>query len=103
MANTEPKSGPKGNTNVILAYLLGPIYLLIEKKDKTLRFYAWQATFIIAALIILNIVISILHLWMFTSLVGLGATVLWIFLVVKAYQGEKIVLPIIGEWAQKYA
>jgi len=26
------------NTSAVVAYLLGPIYLLLEKKDKNLRF-----------------------------------------------------------------
>jgi uncharacterized membrane protein len=37
------------------------------------------------------------------TLVGLGFFILWIFLIVKAYQGQKLVLPIIGQLAEKQA
>ena|SRR3989338_10952851 len=87
----------------VIAYLIGPIYLLIEKEDKTVRFHALQATFLYVTLVVVNMIISILGLWFLTSLVSLGAFILWIVLMVKAYQGEKVVLPVIGEYAQKYA
>lgn len=94
---------PTNNSQAIVAYLLGPIYLLIEKANKELRFYALQATFLWLAVILVNFILGIVRLWFLTQWVGLAATVLWIYLVVKAYQGQKIVLPVIGELAQKYA
>jgi uncharacterized membrane protein len=36
-------------------------------------------------------------------LINLGLFVLWIFLVVKAYQRDRLVLPIIGPLAEKQA
>jgi len=87
----------------VIAYIIGPIYLLIEKEDKTVRFHALQATFLYVALVIVNMIISILQLWFLSSLVSLGAFILWIVLMVKAYQGEKVILPVIGEYALKYA
>lgn len=103
MVNTTSSSGSKGNSGVIIAYLIGPIYLLIEKKDKTLRFHALQATFLFLALIVINVIVSTLRLWAISPLISLGATILWIILIVKGYQGNKIVLPIIGPMAEKYA
>ena len=102
---TTPSTPSKVDSKVacVIAYIIGPIYLLIEKNDKTVRFHALQATFLYVALIAVNMVISILQLWFLSSLVSLGAFILWMVLMVKAYQGEKIVLPIIGEYAQKYA
>jgi len=102
---TSPINPQKVDTKVasVIAYIIGPIYLLIEKEDKTVRFHALQATFLYVALVIVNMIISTLGLWFLSSLVSLGAFILWIVLMVKAYQGEKIVLPVIGEYAQKYA
>ena len=34
---------------------------------------------------------------------SLGLLVLWIFLMYKAYNKERFVLPVIGEWAEKQA
>jgi len=36
-------------------------------------------------------------------LIGLGFFVLWIFLMIKAYQGQKFMLPILGPLADKQA
>jgi uncharacterized membrane protein len=40
---------------------------------------------------------------MLTALVGLFAFVMWIILMVKAYQGERFKLPIAGDLAEKYS
>jgi uncharacterized membrane protein len=40
---------------------------------------------------------------MLRSLIGLAAFVLWIVLVIKAYQGQMWKLPVIGDLAEKQA
>lgn len=105
MTDTTPTTPVKTDPKIasVIAYIIGPIYLLIEKEDKTVRFHALQATFLYVGLVVVNMLISIFQLWFLSSLVSLGAFVLWIVLIVKAYQGEKVVLPVIGQYAQKYA
>ncbi len=91
------------NTSAVVAYLLGPIYLLLEKKDKNLRFYALQATFLWLVVVAANVILNLVNFWALTNIVGMVAFIVWLYLTFKAYQGEKIVLPVIGEYAQKYA
>lgn len=57
------------------------------------------------ALTILNIVFaSMLFLFGFlVSLINLLGIALWILLMIKAYQGEKFMLPVIGEIAEEWA
>ena len=75
-----------------------------------------QAILFGAAWIILWIVLSMLSVaiafvpfvgWMITALIylvlGLGGFILWLFLMYKAYQGEKFKLPIVGDMAEKNA
>lgn len=58
----------------------------------------------------LSIAFSILHLipfvgvifWVLNVITGIVAFILWIVLMVKAYQGERYKLPIAGEFAEKH-
>jgi uncharacterized membrane protein len=36
------------------------------------------------------------------TIVGIGILILWIILMIKAYQGEKFKLPIAGDLAEKW-
>jgi uncharacterized membrane protein len=87
------------------------IFLLIEpyNRNRFVRFHAFQCLFTCAALIVLQIVLSIfshiLPIIMFGvwGLLGLAELALWILLVVKAYQHEMFKLPIVGDLAEKQA
>ena len=99
--------------------IVGLIFLLIEpyNKNKTIRFHAFQSIFYCIAWIILGIGLGIFFMIMFTflpfglrhifglisNLVQLALFVGWIFMVVKAYQRDRFVMPIIGPLAQKQA
>ena len=37
------------------------------------------------------------------SVLGLGGLILWLYLMFKTYNGEKIVLPVVGPMAEKQA
>jgi uncharacterized membrane protein len=108
----------------LLCYLVGIItgilFLVLEpyNKSKFVRFHAFQSIFFfvawIAVWIVLAILSTILHIilgfWTAASLISLvhlvvwlGFFVLWIFLMIKAYQGQKFLLPIIGPIADKQA
>ncbi len=108
----------------LLCYLggliTGILFLVIEpyNKMKTIRFHAFQSIFLSIAWVGVWIVLAIfgavvhaiLPFWTAVSLmsllrlvVGLGFFVLWIFLMIKAYQGQKFMLPIIGQLADKQA
>jgi uncharacterized membrane protein len=87
------------------------IFLLIEpyNRNRFVRFHSFQSLFTCAALIILQIVLSffshIVPILMFGvwGLLGLAEVVLWILLVVKAYQHEMFKLPIVGDLAEQQA
>jgi uncharacterized membrane protein len=93
----------------LLSYLLGLItgiiFFLIEKKNKFVRFHAVQSMLVSVTIFILNIIFSIIPgvgniLVNFLFLAGL---ILWVVLMVKAYQGEMFKLPVIGELADQKA
>ena len=94
-----------------VTYLLGPVtgilFLLIEKQNSFVRFHAMQSTITFGALFLFNIALGIIPVlgWIvaiiLSPLIGLAAFVLWLFLMWKAYSGEKYKLPYIGEIAEK--
>jgi uncharacterized membrane protein len=100
----------------VLTFITGILFLVLEpyNRNRTIRFHAFQAIFLGVAWIVLWIAIGILFAMMgsvgfffgyffLRSLIGLCFFVLWIYLIVMAYQGKTIVLPIIGPLAQKQA
>ena len=107
--------GLTANTASALCYLLtfitGIIFLLLEpyNKNPTVRFHAFQAIFfgvgIIIFDVVLSMIVSILRLYFLGSflfmLVGLAFFLLWIYLMISAYQGKTVVLPLIGPLAQQ--
>lgn len=109
-------SGLAPNIAAALSYVLGLItgivFILIEKEDQFVRFHAWQSILLSVALIALSIAISIVAIipilgwiiaFIFAIVYPLVVLVLWVLLIVKAFQGAKWKLPYIGDMAEKYA
>lgn len=112
-------SGLDPNVAALLAYLLGIIggivFILIEKDNKFVRFAAAQSIVLSIVMYIimfaLPFVIGILAvatggigslLGLLMPLLWLGFVVIWIMLIVKAYQNQEWELPVIGKIARKY-
>ncbi len=97
------------NVSAMLSYSLGwvsgLIIILIEKEDDFVRFHAMQSIVTFGALTILSVAFGAMFMFMgiFTSLINIAGIVLWILLMVKAHQGEKYKLPVIGEMAEQWA
>ncbi len=106
------------NENVMgaLAYLLIPaiIFLVVEpySKNRFIRFHSFQSLFYCLASVAIQITLGILSsilafigigfvIAMIMPLVSLALFVVWIILVIKAFQGQKYKLPMIGDWAEK--
>jgi len=88
----------------------GVVFLNLEphRQNPTIRFHAWQSIFYCIAWFAITGMAGVFHvgffyLWFLSPFVGLAAFVLWVLLIVKAYNGEKFVLPLIGELAEKQA
>ncbi len=98
--------GLKARTAGVLCYLLtwvtGIIFILIERENRFVRFHAMQSILLFGGLGILQWIIS--HV-LFSGSVGLGIVefVCWIFLMVKAGQGKYYKLPVIGDYAERFA
>ena len=92
----------------VLGWLTGIIFLFIDKRP-FVRFHAMQSIILFGGIHILHIVLAFLfpalHLWSFlfaiSGLLSLVSLVLWILLMVKAYQNEWYKVPVVGDIAMQ--
>ena len=86
-----------------LGWVTGLIFYLIEKENKYVRFHAFQSIAVFGAMTVLLILLTAIPVigWMLIPIVYLLELVLWILLMIKAYQGEKFKLPVAGDLAEK--
>jgi len=102
----------------LLGFITGIIFLALApyNQSRPVRFHAFQSIFLSVAVIVIGIglgIISMLLLaisfWLGTlwgllqMLYGLAVFVLWLYMMLKSYQGHKVVLPIVGPLAEKQA
>jgi uncharacterized membrane protein len=94
----------------VLGLITGILFLLLApyNQNKTIRFHAFQSIFLNCAWIVLWIALSVILPFgveaVFLPVLSLAALILWIYLIWKTYEGKtKVVLPVIGEFAQKQA
>jgi uncharacterized membrane protein len=80
----------------VLGWVTGLILIFLEKENKFVRFHAVQSIVTFGALTVVIIIIN------FIPIVGwILAFILWIVLMIKAYQGQRFNLPWIGGFAEK--
>lgn len=101
-------SGGVSNARIlgVLAYLGGAIsgvvLLIVEKRDRFVRFHAMQSVVTFLAVLVLRLAVAglpvigaLLLLPFVVAVVGL-----WIFLMIKAWNGESYKLPYVGDFAE---
>ena len=102
-------TGMQANVAALLSYLAGfvtgIIFYVIEKENKFVRFHAMQSIIVFGFLFVLGIVIRMVPFIgvVLSPILWIGQIILWIVMMVKAYQGEKFKLPIAGDIAEKNA
>jgi uncharacterized membrane protein len=112
-------SRPKDNLIAASAYITfipAAVFVLVEpfKRNRFIRFHAFQSIFLAVATILIAIAIRILYsvltvipvvgyllAWLVIPVALLGWGIIWVVLVVKALQGEPFKLPFIGSLAEK--
>ena len=97
----------------LAGFITGIIFLVLApyNQNPRVRFHAFQSIFLNLAWIAVYLVLGILLMTpgliimsaMLHGIVSLAGFILWLFLMWKAYEGQSIVLPVIGPLAQKQA
>lgn len=119
-ATVETKDDNNENLMAALAYVLGflsgAVIFLIEKdkpdKSRFVIFHAMQSIVLSIVLIVISILLAIIAVipiigWIIAIIAGflypIVVLILWLLLIYKAYSGEEYRLPVLGEYAVKYA
>jgi len=102
-------------------FITGIVFLVLEpyNRSKTVRFHALHSIFFNATWLVLYVLVTVIVLvvaglgraplaggvlmMVFNAVLWLGGIALWVLMMVKAYQGQRLKLPIIGRLAVKYA
>lgn len=103
----------------VFGWVTGLIFVLIEKKNKFVRFHAWQSIIVFGGMTVLYIIVLIssytliympilgilisLLMSLVSLLLGIVGLILWIVLIIKAAQHKKFKIPIAGKYAEKLA
>lgn len=126
MADPVTQGGASGGTGLdpkvasLLAYLCSPftglIFLLLEKGNKDVRLHAWHSIVFGVACIVVSIAMSVVSGIMISIslalygafnilnlVISLGEFILWVMLMVRAYQGSILTIPVITDLARKQA
>jgi uncharacterized membrane protein len=108
-ARSKASTGLKPNVAGFLCYVLGwvsgLVFLLLEPKDKFVRFHAIQSLIVFGAISVAYAILFWIPIvgWVFGWILWALVFVLWIVLMAKAYQGEKYKVFIAGGIAEKHA
>jgi len=119
---TETSVGLSANVAGLLCYvglwISGIVFLVIEKKRKFVKFHAWQSIMTFGVLSVAQIIASgilaaigaatfsfglIAVAGILGTIIWVLTIVLWIILMIQAWNGKMWKLPWVGDWAEKQA
>lgn len=106
---TKTSTGIKENVAALLCYLAGwvtgLIFILLEQENKFVRFHAMQSIIVFGALSVIGVFLGFVPFFgaFLSGTVGLIGFVLWIVLMIRAYQGVHYKLPIAGDLAEQWS
>jgi len=101
-----------------LTFIPAIVFLILDpyKKNRFVRFHSVQCLLLCGAAIVFAIALKLASVVLFiipvlgpllvllvSTVVALAVVVIWLVLVVKAFQGEMFKLPLLGDFAEQYA
>jgi len=118
-ATEQSSTGLPANVAAALAYVLGPItgvvFLVLEKKNRYVRYHAAHSVAVGVALFVAGIALAVLSSvlaivpvlgWLVALMANLGFALatfaLWIFLLLQAMRGNEWEAPVVGKYARQY-
>jgi uncharacterized membrane protein len=116
MTEAAPQSGMNENSTCGLAYLtaIPAIIFLVSapyNQNANVRFHSWQSIFLCIAWFILWICLVIIGVIPFLNfldiilfpVLGIGMFILWLVLMINAFNGKRINIPFLSDFAAKQA
>ena len=89
----------------VVGWVSGIVFLLLEPKNKFVRFHAVQSIAVFGVITIAGIVLGFIPFvgWVIGWIIWVIGIILWILLMIRAYQGARYKLPWAGNLAEKYS
>jgi uncharacterized membrane protein len=100
--------------STLVTVITGIIFLLLEKRDAYVRFWAMQSVVFgiawFAVTLVFTVIHAILHaifwplglLWgLFSAVVYLGFVIVWIVMIIQAFSGKQWSIPYLGRIARE--
>ncbi|MBZ5610309.1 MAG: hypothetical protein LAP38_18760 [Acidobacteriia bacterium] len=117
-ANVGISDNVAGALCYLVGFITGILFLVLApyNQNRNVRFHAFQSIFLNVAWFVCWIVLTIvgiaLHvipvlgtmlMILLNFALGIGSLIVWIYMMIKTYNGERIVLPVIGSLAEQQA
>jgi len=120
----ESSTGMSANQAGLLCYVLvwitGIVFVVLEKKSTFVKFHAWQSIMTFGVLTVAHLILSTIlgeiaaatlplsfglanFAMVMGWIIGILGFILWIILMIQAYQGKMWKVPWAGDWAEKQA
>ena len=94
----------------VFGWVTGLIFFLMEKQNRFVRFHAMQSILFFGGLTVIRIILGFADIisipvlsglaWAAVGIIGLVG---YIVLLINAFQGKYYKLPLVGQYAEKYA
>jgi uncharacterized membrane protein len=81
----------------LFGFITGIVFLVVEKKSSFVKFHAMQSTITFLGLFVISLILG----WVpvIGVLILVLSLILWLLLMIKALQGIRYALPIVGKMA----
>ena len=87
----------------VLGWITGIVFLLVEKDNKFVRFHAWQSIITFGFVSVASFILNFIPLigTVLGIVLSVVSVIIWVVLMIKAYQGQMYKLPVAGDIAEK--
>ncbi|MGA3069754.1 MAG: hypothetical protein ABSD43_06010 [Terracidiphilus sp.] len=116
MPDETPQTGLSDNAASGLAYITiipAIIFLVVPpfNQKPIVRFHSWQSIFLCIGWIVIDVALHFIGripflgwpLLFLSPLVGLAFFILWLIVMIKAFNGQRFKIPVVGDLAEKQA
>ena len=83
----------------LLGFITGIVFLVVEKESRFVKFHAMQSTITFLILLVISLILGWIPV--IGVLILVFSLFLWLLLMIKALQGERYPLPIVGKMVEK--